>query len=950
MDGKDDLDAYLQRFERFATTAKWEKTGWASKLSALLSGRALEVYSRLSEEAAQDDDRVKLALMKRYDLTEDGYRRKFRASKPEVDESPEQFIVRLDRHLLRWLELSNTERSFEGLKDLIVKEQFIDSCPKELAIHLRERAPETLVQIAKIADQYLEAHGKHLFSPASRKPVVSPQKEEIKIQQNDSTTVVCFKCNARGHKAVNCPSLIKKCFMCGKQGHEARNCRSGNQRSGGQNRNGLPVQRGQVSAGCLVKPPEVKPTEEEIRACIKDDKLLLASGKKIPIVSNACLKPLSGDRLKMPVVKGRVGEKTVDVLRDTGCSGIVVKKNLVSEDQFTGDFNVMLLIDNTARKVPIARITVDTPYLKGQVEAQCLPDAIYDLIIGNVPEARPADEPDLTWQEACAVTTRSQAKKDGVVSPLKVPNYQESPIVDKQNLKQMQSEDESLQKYWDRDEATTEGAVAVVKADNRFEEDTHCEVKECEEKDAEDNDNVDFLEIGRYDAKESVADVATGSNLTDEQRSEFTGLANQFASLFTEAPGTTDPAQHHIKLTSDEPVRSRPHPVPYSMRESLKKDIADMIKMGVIRESDSAYASPVVVVKKKDNTNRVCVDYRKLNKLTVIDPEPMPTAEHLFQKLSGDKFFTKIDLSKGYWQITIPEEDIPKTAFVTPDGSYEFLKMPFGMINSAATLKRAMKKLIADLDNVDFYWDDILVHTRTWEEHIKALRELFARLMRAGMTIRPTKCIFGASCVDFLGHRLEQGVLGLHEENVEKIKNAPRPGTKKQVRSFVGLAGYYRDFIPNFAAIAAPLSDLTRKGQPSRVEWGQAQEKAYQTIKFHLTNEPILRLPDPEKTYYLQTDASNTGIGAVLMQKHDEKLFPVCYASKKLSSAERNYSTIEKECLAIVWGIKRFHLYLYGVPFVLQTDHEPLKYMNSAKFANGRLMRWAMFLQLYIQS
>ena len=202
VDGKDDLDAYLQRFERFATTAKWEKTGWASKLSALLSGRALEVYSRLSEEAAQDYDRVKLALMKRYDLTEDGYCRKFRASKPEVDESPEQLKVRLDRYLLRWLELSNTDRSFEGLKDLIVKEQFIDSCPKELAIHLRERAPETLVQIAKIADQYLEAHGKHLFSSTSKKLQVQPKVDETKNQQNDSTTVVCFKCNARGHKAL----------------------------------------------------------------------------------------------------------------------------------------------------------------------------------------------------------------------------------------------------------------------------------------------------------------------------------------------------------------------------------------------------------------------------------------------------------------------------------------------------------------------------------------------------------------------------------------------------------------------------------------------------------------------------------------------------------------------------------------------------------------------------
>ena len=146
-------------------------------------------------------------------------------------------------------------------------------------------------------------------------------------------------------------------------------------------------------------------------------------------------------------------------------------------------------------------------------------------------------------------------------------------------------------------------------------------------------------------------------------------LANEFQSLFTEAPGTTSLTQHHIKLTSDQPVRSRQYPVPYSLRESLKKNIADMMKMGVIRESSSPYASPVVVVKKKDNTNRICVDYRRLNKLTVFDPEPMPTAEHLFQKLNGDKYFTRIDLSKGYLQISIPEGDIPKNSFVTPDGS-----------------------------------------------------------------------------------------------------------------------------------------------------------------------------------------------------------------------------------------------------------------------------------------
>ena len=244
VDGKDDLDAYLQIFERFAATAKWEKTGWASKLSALLSGRALEVYSRLSEEAAQDYDRVKPALMKGYDFPEDGYRK-----------SPEQFIVRLERYLLRWLVVSHPERFFEGLKDLIVEEKFIDSCPKELAIHLRERAPETLDQIVKIADQYLEAHGKHLFSSATKKPLAQPKAEEAKNAQSDTTALQCYKCNARGHKEINCPTLEGKCISCGKQDHEARNCRLGGRKSGAQDKNGNPVQRGQVSHQILTLPP-----------------------------------------------------------------------------------------------------------------------------------------------------------------------------------------------------------------------------------------------------------------------------------------------------------------------------------------------------------------------------------------------------------------------------------------------------------------------------------------------------------------------------------------------------------------------------------------------------------------------------------------------------------------------------------------------------------------------
>ncbi|KAK7091989.1 hypothetical protein V1264_009601 [Littorina saxatilis] len=458
-------------------------------------------------------------------------------------------------------------------------------------------------------------------------------------------------------------------------------------------------------------------------------------------------------------------------------------------------------------------------------------------------------------------------------------------------------------------------------------------------------DGEELLELGDLHKKEGVDDVKLGPDLTEDQQKELHDFMGDFTHRFSDVPGSTSLVEHEVHLTSDVPVGSKPYPIPFQARESLKKDIDNMLKMGVIRESSSPYSSPVVVVKKKDGTNRVCIDFRKVNKITVFDPEPMPTAADLFRRLTGSKIFSKIDLSKGYWQIPVRGEDIPKTAFATPDGTYECLRMPFGMVNSGATLKRGMRKMLKGMKNVVYYWDDLLVHTETFAEHLETLRELFSRLTKANLTVRPSKCILGTDNVDFIGHSLKEGQKGLLLENVTKILNAPRPETKKQVRSFLGLAGYYREFIPNFAAITAPLSDMTRKGCPNRILWGPAQEKAYQTVRDLMSRDPVLRLPDTAKEFILRTDASDEGIGAMLMQEHGGKPFPVSYASKKLSGAEKNYSTMEKECLAIVWGIKKFELYLQGVKFVLQTDHKPLTYLNSAKFVNNRIMRWVMYLQ-----
>ncbi|GFO09680.1 Zinc finger protein [Plakobranchus ocellatus] len=300
----------------------------------------------------------------------------------------------------------------------------------------------------------------------------------------------------------------------------------------------------------------------------------------------------------------------------------------------------------------------------------------------------------------------------------------------------------------------------------------------------------------------------------------------------------------------------------------------EMEDLGVIRKSSSPYASSVVVVKKKDGTNCVSIDYRWLNKLTIFDPQPMTPPADIFQGIEKDQYFSKIDLSKGHWQIPLRKEDIPKTAFVTMDCHYEFLRIPFGMMNSGATLTRAVKKLLCGMDNVVDYIDDLLIHTETWEAHVKTLSELFQRLQEANFTVRPVKCLLGSRTVDFLGHSLGRGAIGLQDENVEKVRNAPRPKTKREIRAFLGLVGYYKEFVPNFAAVSTPLSDLVRKGQPNIVNWGVSQERAYNSLKVAVISKPVLQLPDVNKRFVLKTDTSNRGLGAALMQENEGTLFP----------------------------------------------------------------------------
>ena len=374
-----------------------------------------------------------------------------------------------------------------------------------------------------------------------------------------------------------------------------------------------------------------------------------------------------------------------------------------------------------------------------------------------------------------------------------------------------------------------------------------------------------------------------------------------------------------------------------------------MLQMGVIEPSKSPYSAPVVIVRKKNGEHRFCIDYRRLNSVTKTDAEVMPNIEDLFAGISSNKnkFFTKIDLSKGYWQIALTEETKEVTAFTTPMGLFQWKVMPFGLVNAPAVFTRMMRKLLNGVKGVVNFMDDILIASETWEDHLAQLREVLTRLKQANLTARPTKCLVGFPNLEFLGFVVGEGIKRPEQGKVEKMLNSPRPTTKTGVRSLLGLVGFYREFVPNFAAITSPLSDMIKEGAPTKVEWTGAAEKALDTVKERLGSYPILKLPDFSKTFILRTDASGTGLGAVLLQEFDGKPFPVRYASRKLSKCEQGYATVEKECLAVVWGVQKFQKYLYGKEFVVETDHQPLRFLQSAQLKNSRVLRWAMALQPY---
>ncbi|KAL0152849.1 hypothetical protein M9458_051843 [Cirrhinus mrigala] len=429
--------------------------------------------------------------------------------------------------------------------------------------------------------------------------------------------------------------------------------------------------------------------------------------------------------------------------------------------------------------------------------------------------------------------------------------------------------------------------------------------------------------------------VDTNPNPSAAQKAELQHLVGQFQDIFSDTPGQTNIISHDIRTPPGVIVRQRPYRVPESRRQAIEEEIQKMLKLGVIEPSWSPWSSPIVLVPKPDGTLRFCNDYRRLNEVSDFDSYPMPRVDELLERLGRARYITTLDLTKGYWQVPLTEEAKPKTAFSTPSGHWLYRTLPFGLHGAPATFQRLMDVVLRPHQTyAAAYLDDVVIHSEAWDDHLERLRRVLSELRRAGLTANPRKCHLAMNEAKYLGFTVGRGLIRPQENKVKAILDAPKPCNKTQVRAFLG-----------FSSIAAPLTDLTRKGQPERIRWSEEAERAFQIIKWALTTEPVLRAPDFTCPFLLQTDASDTGLGAMLSQVQNGEEHPVVYISRKLSQAERNYAAVEKEALAIKWAVLELRYYLLGRRFTLFTDHAPLQWMARAKDTNARVTRWFLSFQ-----
>lgn len=444
---------------------------------------------------------------------------------------------------------------------------------------------------------------------------------------------------------------------------------------------------------------------------------------------------------------------------------------------------------------------------------------------------------------------------------------------------------------------------------------------------------------------DEMEDARMGANLSALERDRVREVLAEFSSCFRRdglpvAKCNGFVYEHRNDTGVQRPVAVCPRRKAPAERKAISQEVAEMLELGVIEPASGPWSSPVVLVKKKDGAVRFCVDYRRLNEVTVKTVYPLPRLDDVLNRLGGATLFTTLDMYKGYWQVPMAEVDRPKTAFVTPDGLFQFTRMSFGLCNAPASFQRMMDTILGPLKwkVCLVYMDDILIFSRSFEEHLDRLALVLDAVRRAGLLLQVKKCLFASDTTKYLGHVLNGEGIAPDPEKVEAIVKFPVPRGVRELRRFLGMASFYRRFVRGFAVVANPLTALLKKEVPWT--WGRKEEEAFRCLLARLSESPVLAHLDENADLTMRTDASVAGLGAVLSQGDGSDERVMAYLSKTLSAGEAKWVPNDLECYAIVWAVDRWRPYLYGKKVTIKTDSQVARALTTRKELKGKHARW----------
>ena len=439
--------------------------------------------------------------------------------------------------------------------------------------------------------------------------------------------------------------------------------------------------------------------------------------------------------------------------------------------------------------------------------------------------------------------------------------------------------------------------------------------------------------------------------LTPESSARLQSVLGKFSDLVHDKLTKTSIMSHSIETGDAPPFRCRQYPFSPALMRELNLELDRMLADGIISPASSPWSSPVLMVRKKTGEYRFCFDGRRLNEVTIQDSYPLPRIDVLLSKLSRAKFFSSVDLKSAYWQIPLDEASKPKTAFVVHGrGQFLFERLPFGLADSGRKMQRLMDFVFGPClePYILCYQDDLILATDTFEKHLEMLKLVAEKLKDANLTVNLEKCKFCRSSLPFLGFVVDQQGLHPDPDKVKAMVEFPRPTTVTQVKRFIGLTSYYRRFVPHFSTISAPITALiSGKRKSNEISWTEEAIEAFDRLKSCLVTAPVLVSPDFTKPFVIQTDASNYGLAAVLIQEIEGFEHPIAYASKTMNPAQKNYTTTEQEMLALLFGVEAYRSYVEGTKFKVITDHHSLLWLKNLKNPTGRLARWSLTLSQY---